>query len=125
MVNLTIKFLLFLLEAMKLMQICVQRRKCALRCPDVNAQAASMPVPAGMRVTPELARQQMEALKRMRPEQLEELAAVAERGGPVAGGPSPADAQRAAEMLKVGAAAQCRMHADRTARPAASSFWNG
>ena len=60
-----------------------------------------MPGAAGMRVTPELARQQMQALKRMRPEQLEELAAVAERSGPAVGGSSAADAQRAAEMLKV------------------------
>ena len=52
-----------------------------------------MPHPEGLRVTPAMARQQMEALKRMQPDQLESLAAMAERGG-------PPDAQQAAEMLK-------------------------
>ena len=56
-----------------------------------------MPHPEGLRVTPEMARQQMEALKRMQPEQLDSLAAMAERGG------AP-DAQQAAEMLKVSTA---------------------
>ena len=59
----------------------------------VRPQAAMMPHPEGLRVTPEMARQQMDALKRMQPDQLEGLAAMAERGG-------PPDAQRAAEMLK-------------------------
>ena len=56
-------------------------------------QAAMMPHPEGLRVTPEMARQQMDALKRVQPDQLENLAAMAEGGG-------PPDAQRAAEMLK-------------------------
>ncbi len=63
-----------------------------------------MPHPEGLRVTPEMARQQMDALKRMQPDQLENLAAMAEHGG-------PPDAQQAAEMLKastsVHASAQC------------------
>ena len=52
-----------------------------------------MPHPEGLRVTPQMARQQMEALKRMQPDQLESLAVMAERG-------APPDAQQAAEMLK-------------------------
>ena len=56
--------------------------------------------PRGM-MTPEMARRQMEALKGMRPEDLEQMASLGER--PVTGGaaPSAQDAQRAAEMLKV------------------------
>ena len=75
-----------------------------------------MPGAAGMRMTPELARQQMAALKQMQPDQLEQMATVAERGGLASGGPSPADAQRAAEMLKVRVAARCDQ--PRLARPA-------
>ena len=64
-----------------------------------------MPHPEGLRVTPEMARQQMDALKRMQPDQLENLAAMAEHGG-------PPDAQRAAEMLKASTSVLCQ-HATR------------
>ena len=60
-----------------------------------------MPHPEGLRVTPEMARQQMDALKRMQPDQLENLAAMAEHGG-------PPDAQRAAEMLKASTPVTCQ-----------------
>lgn len=65
--------------------------------PCVCTQAAMSGAPRGM-MTPEMARRQMEAMRGMRPEDLEQMAAMGDAG---AAAPSVQDAQRAAEMMKV------------------------